>query len=398
MTKRLKLAFVVQRYGIEVNGGAEYHCRLLAEHLSNYYDVEVITTCAKDYITWKNEYSKEKDIINNVIVWRCPVDYPRNIHKFGELSEKIFKNYHSIEDEINWIKLQGPYSTKLLNFIKDKKDEYDYFIFFTYLYFPTVYGLHLIKDKAIFIPTAHDEPPIYLSIFEHIFKMPKAIVYNTEEEKKFVNLRFKNEDIVSDIVGVGIQKIENIDGENFRIRYNIHKIHKFIIYIGRIDESKGCRELIQYFMRFKEETRSDVKLILIGKVVMKVPKYSDIIMPGFISEQDKYSAIGASELLVSPSRYESLSMVINEAWACNKAVLVNGNCEVLKGQCTKSNGGLYYINYEQFRDRLNMLLNNQKFRDRLGQNGREYVHKNYEWSVIEKKYIKLLERLDNEKN
>ena len=156
MTKRLKLAFVVQRYGIEVNGGAEYHCILLAEHLSNYYDVEVITTCAKDYITWKNEYSKEKDIINNVIVWRCPVDYPRNIHKFEELSEKIFKNYHSIEDEINWIKLQGPYSTKLLNFIKDKKDEYDYFIFFTYLYFPTVYGLHLIKDKAIFIPTAHD--------------------------------------------------------------------------------------------------------------------------------------------------------------------------------------------------------------------------------------------------
>lgn len=393
MTKRLKLAFIVQRYGLEVNGGAEYHCRLLAEHLFSYYDIEIITTCAKDYVTWKNEYDEGKNIVDDMTVWRFPVEFPREesiYTQFGKLSEKIFKNYHSIEDEINWIKLQGPYSTKLLNFIKDKKDEYDYFIFFTYLYFPTVYGLHLIKDKAIFIPTAHDEPPIYLSIFEHIFKMPKAIVYNTEEEKKFINSKFKNDDITSDIVGVGIQKIENINGENFRIKYNIDR---FIIYVGRIDESKGCKELIEYFIRFKEETRSDVKLILVGKPVMKVPKCSDIITPGFISEQDKYDAIDASELLISPSKYESLSMVMMEAWACNKAILVNGNCDVLKGQCIKSNGGLYYTNYDEFRECLNLLLDNRKLRDKMGQNGRKYVDNNYDWNIIEKKYIRLLERL-----
>lgn len=391
MTKRLKLAFVVQRYGLEVNGGAEFHCRLLAEHLSNYYDVEVITTCAKDYITWKNEYNEGEDIVNNIIVWRFSVDSPRDISIFGKLSDNIFKNYHSIEDEINWIKLQGPYSIKLLNFIRDKKDEYDYFIFFTYLYFPTIYGLHLVRDKAILIPTAHDEPPIYLSIFESVFKMPKAIVYNTEEEKKFVDSKFKNDDIISDIIGVGIQKIENINGNDFKKKYNIDK---FIIYVGRIDESKGCNQLIEYFIRFKEETRSDIKLTLVGKPVMKVPKHPDIIMPGFISEQDKYNAIGASELLVSPSKYESLSMVIMEAWACNKTVLVNGDCEVLKGQCIKSNGGLYYSNYEEFRECLNLLLDNQKLRDEMGENGRQYVDNNYGWNVIEKKYMRLLNMIE----
>lgn len=395
MTKRLKLAFVVQRYGLEVNGGAEFHSRLLAEHLSNYCDVEVITTCAKDYITWKNEYNEGKDIVNNIIVWRFPVVYPRDISIFGKLSDNIFKNYHSIEDEINWIKLQGPYSTKLLNFIKDKKDEYDYFIFFTYLYFPTAYGLYLTRDKAIFVPTAHDEPPIYLSIFESIFKMPKAIAYNTEEEKKFINSKFKNDNIMSDIIGVGIQKIENINGNDFKKKYNIDK---FIIYVGRIDESKGCNQLIQYFIRFKEDTKSNIKLVLVGKPVMKVPKHPDIIMPGFISEQDKYNAIGASELLVSPSKYESLSMVIMEAWACNKTVLVNGDCEVLKGQCIKSNGGLYYTNYEEFREYLNLLLDNQKLRDKMAGNGRQYVDNNYDWNVIEKKYMRLLDMMENDKN
>jgi len=360
--KKLRLAFVVQRYGLEVNGGAELHCRLLAEHLSNHYDVEVITTCAKDFITWNNEYNPGKDIINNIVVWRFPVDLPRDTHKLGELFDKIFKHYHSIEDEINWIKYQGPYSTKLLNFIQNKKDEYDYFIFFTYLYFPTVYGLLLVKEKAILVPTAHDEPPIHLSVFEPLFKMPKAIVYNTYEEKKFINPKFDNENIIDDIIGTGLQKIENIDANDFKKKYNINN---FIIYVGRIDIEKGCKELFEYFIQFKKEIKSDVKLVLAGKTVIDIPKHPDIITLGFISDQDKYNGIKASELLILSSKYESLSMTIMEAWLCNKAVLVNGNCEVLKGQCIKSNGGLYYKNYDEFRDCLKLLLDNQKLRDNM---------------------------------
>ena len=54
---REKIAFVNQRYGLEVNGGSELLCRQMAEKLSEIYDVEVITTCALDYVSWENHYA-----------------------------------------------------------------------------------------------------------------------------------------------------------------------------------------------------------------------------------------------------------------------------------------------------------------------------------------------------
>ncbi|MDW7726935.1 MAG: glycosyltransferase [Candidatus Methanoperedens sp.] len=386
----MKIAFVVQRYGEEVNGGAELLCRRIAEHLSKYCCIEVITTCAKDYITWRNEYLPGKDTVDGITVWRFPVDNPRDIHKFNRFSEKIYWNNHRQSDEIEWMKLQGPYSTELLSFIRNNKDNYDFVIFFTYLYCTTFFGLPLVKDKALLVPTAHDEPPIYLSIFDTLFNLPKAIIYSTEEEKRFVNSKFKNENIPSEIIGVGIDVPEKIDADNFKQKYNVDN---FIIYVGRIDESKGCKELFEYFLQYKKETQSDIKLVLMGKPVMKVPGHPDIIELGFLSEQDKFNGIKAAKLLIMPSQYESLSMVIMEAWLCNNAVLVNGNCEVLKGQCVKSNGGLYYINYDEFRECLNLLLMDSQLRARMGENGQRYVEENYGWEKIENRWIGILSYL-----
>ena len=386
----MRIAFVVQRYGCEVNGGAEHHCRMLAEHIIKYINIEVITTCAKDYITWRDEYEPGKVELNGVVVWRFPVDVPRNIKNFDKLSEKIFKYKNSKDEELKWMKLQGPYTTQLLNFISDNKNKYDYFIFFTYLYCTTFFGLPLVKDKAILIPTAHDEPPIYLSIFESLFKLPRAIIYNTPEEKTFINNKFNNTCIINDIIGVGIDIPENIDPEGFKRKYGVNN---FIIYAGRIDESKGCRELFNQFMQYKIETQSNIKLVLLGKPTMDIPSHPDIVSLGFVSEQDKFNGIKASELLIMPSKYESLSMVILESWLCSNAVLVNGNCPVLKGQVIRSNGGLYYQNYGEFKECLDFLLKNDDIRIKMGKNGKNYVERNYGWERVVTKYIMFLENL-----
>jgi len=383
----LKIVFVVQRYGLEVNGGAEFHCRLVAEHLSKYFDVEVITTCAIDYMTWKNEYPPGIEILNGVCVRRFPVDYERDIPKFNKSSEKIFGNIHTYEEEIEWMKLQGPYSTKLLNYIQSNKDNYTYFIFFTYLYCTTFFGLPLVKEKALLVPTAHDEPPIYLSIFKSLFKNPRRFIYNTEEEKNFVISQFQVANIPSDVVGVGIDTPDKIDAVSFVQKYTVDN---FIIYVGRIDESKGCKELFDYFIRYKKEKKSSIKLVLLGKPIMKVPKHPDIISLGFVSEQEKFNGTKTAKLLIMPSKYESLSMVLLEAWLCNTAVLVNGKCDVLKGQCIRSNAGLYYESYDEFEGCLDFLLSDDGVRNTMGKNGMKFVLQNYSWESIEKKYISIL--------
>jgi len=385
----LKIAFVIQRYGLEVNGGAELLCRTVAEHLSKKINVEIITTCAIDYVTWKNEYPAGVSVLNNVIVHRFPVDFPRDNPKFNKFSERIFQTPPSGDNEIQWMKLQGPYSSGLLNYITETKKSYNLFIFFTYVYCTTFFGLPLVSNKAILVPTAHDEPPIYLSIFNNLFHLPQAILYNTEEEKKFVNSKFKTECIPQDIIGTGIDVPDTIDPTAFERDY---KLNNFIVYVGRIDESKGCKELFDYFIRYKREYPDSLKLVLLGKAIMEVPNHPDIFPLGFVSEQDKFNCMMASELLVMPSLFESLSIVLFEAWYCKRPVLVNGNCNVLKGQCIRSNGGLWYSNYEEFKECLEILLKNRNIRKTLGENGKRFIDENYCWEIVEEKYLRFINK------
>lgn len=379
---------------MEVNGGAELLCRLIAEHLSKYFEVEVITTCAIDYVTWKDEYSPGKSEVNGITVLRFPVDFQRDPIKFDEFYGKLLNGtLQGREEEIQWMKLQGPYSTKLLDYIANNKDNYDYFIFITYLYCTTYFGLPLVSDKAILVPTAHDEPPIYLSIFESIFQKPQAIIFSTEEEKNFVHSKFGNSTIPNYIIGVGVDTPVKINPEEFKHKYNVDD---FVLYAGRIDESKGCKELFEFFIRYKQETGSKIKLVLLGKAVMEVPKHPDILPLGFVSEEDKFGGMMGANLLIMPSKYESFSFVVMESWLCCNPVLVNGCCDVLKGHAIKSNGGLYYDDYEEFRECLNLLLNEKRLSMIMGRNGKKYAVNNYSWEFVEQKYLNLFNYLEGQ--
>ncbi len=181
-----KIAFINQRYGVEVNGGSEYYTMLMAERLNKKYEVSVLTTRALDYVTWDNYYNLGKEIINGVEVIRFSVDRCRD-KDFGKFNRQYMLytqiNGRSLEMENKWFDKQGPLSTELIKYIEDNKDNYDAFIFVTYLYYHTVKGLPRVADKSIFIPTAHEEPFIHFKTFEEIFKLPKAYVFLTEEEK-----------------------------------------------------------------------------------------------------------------------------------------------------------------------------------------------------------------------
>src|SRR5213078_4821679 len=178
----VKIAFVVQRYGPEVLGGAEHLCRLLAERLATQHDVEVLTTCARDYMTWANEYPEGSDRIRGVTVRRFANAQTRDLAAFNTYSDWIYSHQHSRNDEMEWLKQQGPWSPALIEHLRRQQQQYDVLVFFTYLYAPTVLGLEIAPSRSVLVPTAHDEPPIQLGIFREVFSRPAAVIYNTESE------------------------------------------------------------------------------------------------------------------------------------------------------------------------------------------------------------------------
>src|SRR5687767_13508134 len=182
----MKVAFIVQRYGAEILGGSEYHCRLIAERLAPRHQVEILTTCAADYITWKNEYPEGTDRIRGVTVRRFANARERDINAFNRYSDWIFANPHTHEDEMKWLEMQGPWCPKLLDYLHANYRSYDALIFFTYLYAPTVLGLEIDPSRSILVPTAHDEPAIRLDLYKDVFRRPSAIAYNTEVERNFL--------------------------------------------------------------------------------------------------------------------------------------------------------------------------------------------------------------------
>jgi glycosyltransferase involved in cell wall biosynthesis len=388
----MKVCFVVQRYGLEINGGAELHCRWVAEHMRKYWDVEVLTTKAYDYVTWKNHYREAETVINGIPVRRFPVSRPRSPERFGQIQNHILENEHGEEEELAWLEEEGPLVPALIDAIKAEERRFDYFIFFSYRYYHSFYGIKAVPAKSILVPTAEHDPVIHLRIFKDLFRMPRAFVYNSYEERAMIQGLSRNEDVPGDVVGVGTEVPDSYDGERFRAKFGI--AGPYLIYVGRIDQNKGCHKLFEYFLRFKKETGSPARLLLVGNTILPIPDHPDVRHLGFLSEQDKFDGIAGADALMMPSFYESLSMVTLEAWAMGKPVLANAACEVLRGQCRRSNGGLYYENYREFREALLLILEDPALRAAMGRNGRAYFNANYTWDVIESKYLAIVAGLE----
>jgi glycosyltransferase involved in cell wall biosynthesis len=391
----MKVAFVVQRYGLEISGGAELHCRWVTEHMQKYWDVQVLTTRAFDYITWKDHYPKGDEIINNIPVKRFSVTKPRNPERFGRLQHDILQNEHRKEDELKWLDAEGPSSPSLIRYIDEHKNDFDYFFFFSYRYYHSYWGINTVPEKSILVPTAEHDPIVHLRIFKDLFRKPQAFIYNSIEERKMINRVSQNDHVLGEVVGVGTEVPSEFFAEDFRQKYDIRG--DYLIYVGRIDENKGCDELFDFFLRFKKDTGSDIQVVLVGSTLLKIPSHPDIRYLGFLSEEDKFSALAGTLVLIMPSFFESLSMVTLEAWAMQKPVLANARCEVLKGQCLRSNAGLFYEDQDEFREALTLLLSSSQLRDALGKNGQLYFNQNYTWEVIENKYLSVVNQLEKRK-
>lgn len=423
----MKFAFIVQRYGTEILGGAEYACRLLAERLVERHEVEVLTTCARDYVTWKNEYPEGTDRVRGVTVRRFASARTRDIVAFDHYSEWIYHHPHDRSDEMEWLKQQGPWCPALIDYLMHHHQQYDALVFFTYLYAPTVLGLAINPSRSILVPTAHDEPPIHLGIYREIFGLPAGIAYYTEVERKFLTTHFSIRALAEETIGCGVDlgpqggrpaderalpeshdaAGEGGEGEQepkatrvwsplstrgatFRRRHRLHG--PFVLYGGRIDPGKGCEELIEYFSSYVDEG-GEATLVLMGVKLMPLPEEPFIRFAGLLSERERLQALEAATIVAVPSPYESLSLLALEAFSVGTPILANARSEVLVDHCLRSNAGLFYADRDEFVESVRLLLADRRLRAIMGRQGREYVRRNYRWDVVLGKFDRMVARI-----
>ena len=386
---REKIAFVVQRYGLEVNGGSEAYCREVAEHMTAAYDVDVYTTCALNYDTWENHYPAGREELNGVTVYRYPTDRKRDPKVFNPLCGEIFGHpEHDDAAEERWIDEQGPYAPKALEALAERRGEYRAILYMTYLYWLTARGLPAGYDHSILIPTLHDEPPVYIRAYDRVFAAAKGLAWLTPEEQEFGQKRFPTvKEKPQVLIGAGVQEPA---GELPLIPEALRGV-SYIVYAGRVDEGKGCHEMFRYYTEYRRRHADAPKLVLIGKAVMEIPEDPGIVQLGFVSEEMKYAVMREARALVLFSRFESLSIVLLESMMMGRPVLVSGHSEVLKGHCIRSNAGLYFMNYYEFDRALTWLLTHPEAYEAMRENGKRYVREQYRWEGITERLRRLIE-------
>ena len=383
----MKIALVIHRYAKSIVGGSEFHCRRMAEEMASRHEVEVLTTTAEDYVTWKDGFAPGLETINGVKVRRFRIKARRNLVRFKEISDFCFyEKAHTADDEREWVRANGPETPELLQFIRDHKADYDVFIFYSFRYYPSYFGLLEVAEKSILVPTAEEDAAVHLSIFADYFNRPAGALFLTPEEQDLVGRVAHGVLPPSDIIGFAVDIPPGLDAAAFRNRHDLS--HPYLIYVGRIDRNKGCDGLFRYFLEYDRRKTHDVDLVLAGTRALDIPNHTRVKYLGFLTDTEKFEALQSSELLVMPSPYESLSIVVLEAWAMGKATLVNGLCKVLRGQSRRSNGGLFFSNFSEFCEGLDFLLENPEIREALGRSGRDWLATNFSW-------IRLLDKIDD---
>lgn len=381
----MKVAYVVPRYGLEVLGGAEYGARMLAERLVSQlgYEVEVLTTCALDAGTWRDEYPPGEVAINGVHVRRFASKAGRD-PGFEAFSRTVLARPEAADAAAGerWIELQGPVCPDVVE--AARHSDADLVVFYPYLYYPTVHGVPAVGPRAVMHPAAHDEPPLRLPLFRAVFAATQAFVFQTYGERRLAESLFDIGDRAQIVMGLGVE-----EGAGEPADFGIGD-RPYLLCLGRVDDGKGAGMLARYFAEFKARRPGPLALVFAGPVVNRPPDHPDMVVAGPVDEGVKWGALRSCTALVNPSYFEAFSIVLMEAWTAGAPVLVNGHCNATREHCERSGGGLWFEGFAEFEAAVDRLTTDAATRRGLAHAGAAYVEANFRWPVIIERYGRFL--------
>ncbi|MBI4320008.1 MAG: glycosyltransferase family 4 protein [Chloroflexi bacterium] len=369
-------------------------CRKLAEALSaDGLDVEVLTTCVKDfYADWGDNFYREGTYHENGVTVRRFGVRRRNKRLFDSINLKLMNRLPVSAAEEQQFVEEIVRSDALCAFIADNRRSYS-FVFIPYMFGTTCWALPLCPERSLLIPCLHDEPYAYMRPYRAVFESAAGLVFLSRPEMELALRLYDLDPKRCHLVGGGVDTEVTGDATSFRAKYKLPE--PFLLYVGRREPGKNTPLLLEYFSRFKRRYPGELKLVLAGSGMagLSPDSAADIVDLGFLSEDDKCGAYAAASLVCQPSVHESFSLSIMEAWVQGTPVLVHAGCGVTSDHCTTSNGGLCFRDYDEFEECVSLLLGDGNLARQMGANGRRYVLNSFSWPRITQRYVDILRGL-----
>ena len=421
----MKFAFVTPRYGADIGSGPEHACRLIAEQISARHDVDVLTTCARDSRTWKNEYTEGADRMRGVLVRRFPVTVPHDHVAFVQLTDRLVSSAATRSDQMEWVRRLGPWSPALTEHLKRQHRSYDVIVFFSMCHATTVQGLPVAPDRSVVFPYLRWHRTLRFGLWADLLSSARAIGLFSGAEQRLLHEYVRVTSASDDVVGIGVdpppqqayprhqqdpndtvsasdddefavdggdtQQESHLDarGAPFRRRHRLYG--NFALYGGRVESDNGCEEMLEYFDAYAAQD-GDVSLVLMGVKMMKLPEERYLRSAGVLPDRERMVAYEAADVTITPSPDDLLAQSVLESLAVGTPVLANAQNGAAVDHCRRANGGLYYANREEFVEALRLLTTNRRLCEALGENGRAYVRQNYRWDGVLGRFERLISR------
>ncbi len=388
----MRLGIVLPRYGADVVGGTEHWLQILAEHLvaERCWDVEVFTTCATSAGTWADELAAGTSVLNGVTVHRHRSVSGRN-PEYGALDPLIRSDPRSVPDHLarRFVELVGPVCPDVLS--DAEASACDLIAVTPYLFWPAVHGVPRLGRRVVFHGAAHDEAELHLRIMRPVYAAVGGFAYNSFAERTLVERVFDVAQLPGCVVG---NTVVERDGDPVAARQALGVGDgPFVLCVGRVERTKGALVLAEMFREYKRRRPGPLKLVFIGPESERIERSPDIVVAGRQPEAVKWGALRAAELSITPSAFESFSLVVLESWLARRPVLVNGLCAATVEHCQRGGGGLWFTSYGTFEAALDRLLADDGLRRALGHRGEGYARATFAWAPLLDRYEALCERV-----
>jgi glycosyltransferase involved in cell wall biosynthesis len=420
----VRFAFITPRYGADIASGAEHACRLLAQQVSERHDVEVLTTCASNPGTWKNEHAEGADRVRGVMVRRFAVSQAHDRQAFDQFTDRLLTAPHTRAEELEWVRRLGPWAPGLIEHLTRQQRTYDALVFFSLWHPTTVQGLKVAPERSILFPYLQLRRELRFGLWAELLSVPRALGYVSAAERRLARQYVRATPHADELVGIGIDppphqayprhqqdpadsltSDEEIGSEApepaeetylesrgvpFRRRHRL--FGNFALYGGRIGCDNGCEEMLEYFDTFAQAD-PDTALVLMGVKMMKLPDEPYVRTAGVLPDRERMVAYEAADVTVAPAADDLLAQPLLESMAVGTPVLANAANDAAVEHCRRGNGGLYYANRDEFAEALRAIMTNTRLRQALADNGRRYVQQNYRWESVLGRFDRLIARV-----